>query len=80
MSDVTALLRGGPRDGETTSLAPDVSRLLANSDAPGLLEVYEATGEREHVRGNEVEAVVFRHAGQESAEGIAPEAIHLKPA
>ena len=45
------------------------------SEAPGLLDVYEATGEAEWVRGNDVQALVFDFVGQESAEGIAPVAV-----
>lgn len=76
MSDELVVLRGGSRDGESTTVAEGVRRLLAPSDAPGLLEVYEANGRTDAVRGNEQQALVFVHAGQESAEGIAPELLH----
>lgn len=72
-----ALLTGGSRDGETTTVAADVRRLLAASDAPGMLEVYERSGEFRPVRGNEDEAAVFTHAGQEPANDVAPELIHM---
>ena len=42
----TVVLVGGSRDGESTVVDDDVRRLLAHSDAPGLLDVYEPTGER----------------------------------
>lgn len=71
------LLRGGARDGDTTTVAAEVTRLLAPSEAPGLLDVYETTDHTRHVRGNEEPAVVFEFVGQESAEGVAPEALHM---
>ncbi len=73
----TVLLRGGSRDGETTTVATEVTRLLAASDAPGLLDVYEATEEAVHVRGNDVPALVFVFVGQQSAEGIDPSGLHM---
>ena len=70
------MLRGGSRDGESTTVTEGVRRLLAVSDAPGLLEIYEADGTTEHVPGNRVDAYVLVHVGQQSAEGIAPELMH----
>lgn len=63
----TVRLTGGTRDGETTEVAEDVTRLVAASAAPGLLDVYEESGEDG----------VFELVDQESAEGIAPEALHM---
>lgn len=77
MSDEVIVLRGGSRDGESTTVQEGVRRVLAASAAPGLLDVYEADGTTEHVPGNDVDALVFVLAGQESAEGVAPEALHL---
>lgn len=77
MADITAVLEGGSRDGESTELNVHVTRLYAASDAPGLLDVYESTGDRRHLRGNEVDAVVFRFVERVSAEDVAPEAIHM---
>ena len=77
MSDELVVLRGGSRDGESTKVDSGVRRLLAMSAAPGLLDVYEADGTTAHVDGNAEDALVFVHAGQEPAEGIAPEAMHL---
>jgi hypothetical protein len=77
---ITVLLRGGSRDGESTEVAEEVSRLFAPSDAPGLLDVYEATDRTAPVRGNEGEAIVFLWVGREPTEGVAPEAIHMPPA
>ncbi len=76
---VTVVLHGGSRDAETTEVAAEVTRLYSPSDAPGLLDVYEATEETEHVRGNEEPAIVFAWVGQEPADGIAPEAISMPP-
>lgn len=73
MADDIVVLRGGPRDGETTTVARATERLLAVSDAPGLLEVYEANGETQAVPHNDQEAFVFVHVGQETSEGVAPE-------
>ena len=77
MSDELVVLRGGSRDGESTKVQEGVRRILAASAAPGLLDVYEADGTTAHVPGNSEDALVFVIAGQESAEGIAPEAMHL---
>ena len=75
--DHLVVLSGGSRDGETTTVATDVRRLLAASDAPGMLEIYERTATSRRVRGNEDEAVVFDHVGQEPANDMSPELIHL---
>lgn len=73
MSDVV-LLRGGSRDGESTAVQGDVRRLLAASDAPGMLEVYEDAGEQvEHEHGP---ARVFVSVGLEPAGDTAPELLH----
>lgn len=76
MSDELVVLRGGVRDGESTTVQDGVRRLLAASDAPGLVEVYEANGETAEVEGNDGLALVFVHAGQEPAGDIAPELQH----
>ncbi len=79
MADHVAVLRGGSRDGESTVVHEGVDRLLAVSDAPGLLDVYEANGETAHVDGNPDDALVFVHAGQMSDDGIAPNTLHAQP-
>jgi hypothetical protein len=76
MADELVVLRGGSRDGESTKVRDGVRRLLASSDAPGLLDVYEANGLTEQIAGNTEAALVFVHAGQQTAEGIAPELRH----
>ena len=76
MSDELVVLRGGVRDGESTSVQDGVRRLLAASDAPGLVEVYEANGETADVPGNTESALVFVHVGQEPAGDLAPELQH----
>jgi hypothetical protein len=60
------LLRGGSRDGESTDLDEHVERLYAASEAPGLIDVYEATETLARVEGNDDEAIVFEFVGQES--------------
>ena len=76
MGDELVVLRGGVRDGESTTVQDGVRRLLAASDAPGLVEVYEANGETASVAGNEEPALVFVHVRQEAADGIAAELQH----
>ncbi len=76
MSDELVVLRGGVRDGESTTVQDGVRRLLAASDAPGLVEVYEANGQTADVRGNTESALVFIHVGQEPAGDLAPELQH----
>ncbi|MCA1712327.1 MAG: hypothetical protein LC789_12085 [Actinobacteria bacterium] len=76
MSDELVVLRGGSRDGESTKVDVGVRRILAASEAPGLLDVYEANGETQELRGNAEQAMVFEHAGQEPADGVAPELLH----
>ena len=79
MADDVAVLRGGSRDGESTVVPEGVNRLLAVSDAPGLLDVYEANGETSHMEGNPDDALVFIHTGQTSGDGIAPDVLHAQP-
>lgn len=62
MTEQMVVLRGGVRSGESTRVEDGVRRLLAASDAPGLVEVYEANGETETVEGGD--ALVFIHVGQ----------------
>jgi hypothetical protein len=76
MADELVVLRGGVRDGESTTVQEGVRRLIAASDAPGLVEVYEANGETDRVRGNSDDALVFVHVGQEPAGDLAPELQH----
>jgi hypothetical protein len=76
MADELVVLRGGVRDGETTVVQEGVRRLLAASDAPGLVEVYEANGETQSVRGSHDDALVLLHVGQEPAGDLAPELQH----
>ncbi len=80
MSEELVVLRGGSRDGESTIVQEGVRRLLAASNAPGLLDVYEANGETAHVAGNQRDALVLIHVGQEPAGDVPPELLHSKPA
>jgi hypothetical protein len=73
----TVMLVGGSRDGESTTVDDEVRRLLAASDAPGLLDIYEPTGEHHHLAGNEEPAEVFAFVGQEPIGDLAPESIHM---
>jgi hypothetical protein len=59
------VLRGGSRDGESTDVDEHVERLLAASDAPGMIDIYEVTEETQHVRGNDEPAIVYAFVGQE---------------
>ena len=76
MPDELVVLRGGVRDGESTTVQDGVRRLLAASDAPGLVEIYEANGQTDEVAGNTESALVFIHVGQEPAGDVAPELQH----
>ena len=76
MSDELVVLRGGVRDGESTRVQEGVRRLIAASDAPGMVEIYEANGETDSVAGNSELALVFVHVGQEPAGDLAPELQH----
>lgn len=77
MAEITALLRGGSRDGESVILSAEVRRLLAHSAAPGLLDVYAATEEEQHLRGNSQPATVFTYVGQEDAAQFSSDDVHL---
>ena len=79
MSDELVVLRGGSREGESTKVQAGVRRVLTASHAPGLLDVYEANGETEHVPGNSGDALVFVHVGQEPVGDMAPEMLHTPP-
>ena len=76
MAEELVVLRGGSRDGESTTVREGVRRLLAASDAPGLIEVYEADGTTASLPGNDQDALVFIHVGQEPAGDVAPELLH----
>ena len=67
MSEELVVLRGGSRDGESTRVQDGVRRMLAVSDAPGLVDVYEANGETAELAGNDELALVMVHVGQEPA-------------
>ena len=75
----TVVLRGGARDGESTVVDDEVERLLAASDAPGMIDVYEQTEEQEHLRGNEEPATVFVYVGQEPIGEMDPSMLHMPP-
>lgn len=78
LTDALAVLRGGSRHGETTTVAEGVTRIVAVSEAPGLVDVYEATSELAPVPGNDELASVFAFAGQEPApDKITAESMHM---
>ena len=79
MADDLVVLRGGSRDGESTTVEHGVTRLLTPSDGPGLLEVYEDSGETGRVAGNNDPARVFVQTGQQGADDVAPEMLHAPP-
>lgn len=76
MAQELIVLEGGSRDGASTLVDDGVRRILTPSDAPGLLEVYEADGRTRELPGNDEDALVFVLVGQQSAEGVAPEMLH----
>ncbi len=76
MAEDLVVLRGGVRDGDSTTVQAGVRRLIAASDAPGMVEIYEANGETGRVPGNNDDALVFIHVGQEPAGDLAPELQH----
>jgi len=71
------LLRGGSRDGESTTVDESVERLLAASQAPGLIDIYDRTEELEHVAGNDEDALVYVFSGQESAAEVPVANLHM---
>jgi len=71
------VLRGGSRDGESTTVDEHVTRLYAASAAPGLVDIYEATEETQHVPGNDEAAIVYQFADQEPVDDMTQ--LHMPP-
>jgi hypothetical protein len=71
------VLRGGSRDGESTNVDEHVERLLAASDAPGMIDIYEATTETGEVRGNDEPAIVYDFVGQEPISDTSATHLHM---
>jgi hypothetical protein len=71
------LLRGGSRDGESTTVDESVERLLAASHAPGLIYVYERTEELQHVPGNDEDALVYDFTAQMPATEVPAANLHM---
>jgi hypothetical protein len=71
------LLRGGSRDGESTTVDEHVARLLAASEAPGMIDIYEASDEVAHVAGNDEAAIVFLFVGQEPVTDTSATHLHM---
>ena len=78
LNDAIAVLEGGSRHGESTTVSAGVTRIVSPSDAPGLVDIYEQTDELRPLPGNTTPAVVFRFAAQEPApERITAESMHM---
>jgi hypothetical protein len=71
------VLRGGSRDGESTTVDEHVERLLAASDAPGMIDIYEASPETEQIRGNDEAAIVYDFVGQEPVSDSTATHLHM---
>lgn len=77
INDALAVLRGGAREGETTTVSDGITRIVAPSDAPGLVDIYELTDEVQDVDGSG-EATVYRFVAQEPAPTkITAESMHF---
>lgn len=73
----TVLLRGGSRDGESTTVDDDVARLYAASEAPGLVDIYEATDELAPIRGSDEPAIVYAFVDQEPVTETTATHLHM---
>jgi hypothetical protein len=71
------LLRGGSRDGESTTVDETINRLYAASEAPGMVDVYEMSDELGTVAGNDESALVFRFVEQEPVSESAAQHLHM---
>ena len=71
------VLRGGSRDGESTTVDEHVERLYAASEAPGLVDVYEATTETAHIRGNDEDAIVYAFVDQQPVDDTTATHLHM---
>jgi hypothetical protein len=71
------LLRGGSRDGESTTVDQHVDRLYAASDAPGMVDVYEVTEELAHLRGSDEPAIIYAFADQEPVTETTATHLHM---
>lgn len=80
MDEHLAYLRGGSRDGESTTVPADLDRLIAASRAPGMVDVYQRTAGSEALPGNPDPAVVFEFVAQEPAGELGAHMLHMPPA
>jgi hypothetical protein len=71
------VLHGGSRDGESTTVDEHIERLYAASEAPGMVDIYEATDRTEHVRGNDEAAIVYNFVGQEAVDDTTATRLHM---
>lgn len=72
-----ALLRGGSWDGHSTVVAGEVVRLFGASRAPGMVDVYERTGETQTLDDGSTEATVYEFSTQQPIGELAPEMLHM---
>ena len=71
------LLRGGSRDGESTTVDEHVTRLYAASAAPGMVDIYEITEESASLPGTEEGAIVYAFADQEPITDTTATHLHM---
>jgi len=74
MADVI-VLRGGPHDGRSASVADEVTRVYVPAEAPGMLDVYETADETEDDPDGGARSV-FRYVDQVPADPAYPEVLH----
>jgi hypothetical protein len=73
----TVLLRGGSRDGESTTVDEHVERIYAASEAPGMVDIYEITDEFAPLRGSDEPAIVYAFADQEPVTETTATHLHM---
>jgi hypothetical protein len=69
------VLRDGPSDGRSASVADEVTRVYVPSEAPGMLDVYEAVDEIVD-DPNDGPRTVFRYVDRVPADPKYPEVLH----
>jgi hypothetical protein len=71
------LLRGGSRNGESTTVDEHVERLYATSEAPGMVDIYEITDELTPLRGSDEPAIVYVFVDQEPVTDTTVTHLHM---
>jgi hypothetical protein len=69
------VLRGGPHEGRSASVANEVTRVYLPAEAPGMLDVYEMADETD-LDADDALRSVFRYADQVPADPAYPEILH----